>query len=214
MQWIAEFTQGMVLVGLGPKVIVFYVLKFIGYSYRAALDPENAFVLSLLGFTLGVGFCEELTKVLPVWWRARGSDRLDPRGIVALGFASGVGFGVSEGVTYSQDMYNGIEPVLIYVVRFVSCVGLHAVWAATAGLTLYRRVDVVAAEGGFVGKVVTLMGVLAVPMLLHGLYDTALKRDLNLLALATAVVSFGWFFWQLVQVEEQGPRRGVVQHGT
>jgi hypothetical protein len=35
----------------------------------------------------------------------------------------------------------------------------------------------------------------AVPMILHGLYDTSLKKGINSLALATALASFGWLAW-------------------
>lgn len=34
-------------------------------------------------------------------------------------------------------------------------------------------------------------------MLLHGLYDTLLKKDHEALALLVAVVSFGWLAWNI-----------------
>jgi hypothetical protein len=45
--------------------------------------------------------------------------------------------------------------------------------------------------------VLTLLKVLAVPMFLHGLYDTALTKDMPMLALATAVASFGLLTLQI-----------------
>jgi hypothetical protein len=42
----------------------------------------------------------------------------------------------------------------------------------------------------------------AVPMVLHGLYDTLLKKDHSGWALATAVVSFVWLIYQI-----EGARR-------
>ena len=202
IQWVAEVTQDWVLVGFSPKIIVFYVLKFIGTSYRGAADPNNGFLLSMLGFTFGVGFCEELVKVLPVWFRAVNFGRIGPRGVIAIGFASGVGFGVSEGIIYSTQWYNGVQPLLTYVVRFVSCVALHAVWAATAGLTLFRRRGEVESSESFLEAVAMLVAVLSVPMVLHGLYDTALKREMYLVAFLAAAVSFGWFFRLLSQAQE------------
>ncbi len=47
----------------------YQLLRLIGFSYRAALEPENGFVPSLLGFTFGVGLCEEITKSLPLLLR-------------------------------------------------------------------------------------------------------------------------------------------------
>ena len=40
------------------------------------------------------------------------------------------------------------------------------------------------------------------PMLLHGLYDTLLKKELNLWALLTALASFGWFVWSLEKARQ------------
>jgi hypothetical protein len=55
LQWIAAVTQGWIIYGRSIIVLLFYVVKFIGFSYRAAMDPENGFLLSFLGFTFGVG---------------------------------------------------------------------------------------------------------------------------------------------------------------
>jgi hypothetical protein len=41
------------------------------------------------------------------------------------------------------------------------------------------------------------VALLIVPMLLHGLYDTLLKKDHEALALLVAVVSFGWLAWNI-----------------
>jgi len=37
-----------------------------------------------------------------------------------------------------------------------------------------------------------VLRVQGVPMVLHGLYDTLLKRDMNALALLPAIASFAW----------------------
>jgi len=50
--------------GHGIATLIFYVIKLIGFSYHAADDPENGFLLSFLGFTIGVGLCEEFTKAM------------------------------------------------------------------------------------------------------------------------------------------------------
>ena len=41
------------------------------------------------------------------------------------------------------------------------------------------------------------IAVVAVPMVLHGFYDTLLKKDLNAQALAVAVASFVWLAFQI-----------------
>jgi hypothetical protein len=200
LQYVAAFTQGWNIMGRSILVIVFYIVKFIGFSYRAALDPENGFLLSMLGFTFGVGLCEELLKSLPLIWHYRGKATLNLRGAIAWGLATGVGFGISEGITYSSDYYNGFSTAGIYVVRFVSCVALHAVWSGAAAVLIYRRQQEFRDVESWWGWAVPVLKVLAVVMVLHGLYDTLLKRDMEILALLTAVASFAWFFWYAERV--------------
>jgi RsiW-degrading membrane proteinase PrsW (M82 family) len=74
-QIIADWSQGVWLTGGSVVVLVFYGVKLIGFSYQAALDPANGFFLSFLGYTFGVGFCEEVVKALPLL--ARPSSRLN-----------------------------------------------------------------------------------------------------------------------------------------
>jgi RsiW-degrading membrane proteinase PrsW (M82 family) len=201
VQWVAAFTQGFMLRGRSIVTLLFYVVKFIGFSYRAALDPENGFLLSFMGFTCGVGLCEELCKALPVVLFLRSNPHAGWRAAIAVGLASGIGFGVSEGIMYASDHYNGIAEGMTYLVRFASCVALHAIWAGTVALLMNRNQDYLGGEefswesiGYF------LLNYLAIAMVLHGLYDTLLKKDYELLALAIAVGSFCWLAW-LVRVE-------------
>lgn len=192
VQWIAAWTSGYYMVGKGVITLLFYVAKFIAFSYQAAMDPENGFVLSMFGYTFGVGLCEELVKALPLIWIFRGASAPGWRGAVLVGLATGVGFGVAEGVIYSMDFYNGIATGGIYVVRFVSCVALHAVWSAAVGAALYARQGDIQGPMGFFDYAFPMLRFMIVPMLLHGLYDTLLKRDLGGWALVVALISFGW----------------------
>ncbi len=195
-QWVAMFTQGFNIRGRGLVVILFYIVKFIGFSYRSALDPENGFFLSFMGFTCGVGLCEELCKALPVVMFLRGQPHAGWKAACLVGLASGVGFGVSEGITYSADSYNGIATGMIYLVRFASCVALHAMWAGAVALVMCRNQDYVGGDGfdwGDAGNFV--LHYLAAAMVLHGLYDTLLKKEYEFWALAVAAISFGWLVW-------------------
>jgi RsiW-degrading membrane proteinase PrsW (M82 family) len=198
VQFIAEVTQHMGLyVGRSIIVIIFYILKFIGFSYRAALDPESGFLLSAFGFTFGVGLCEELCKALPLIWHFRRTATLTWRGACLWGFATGVGFGISEAVSYSSDFYNGISTGGIYIVRFISCVALHAIWSSAAGITIWRRQNDVQGDMSWYDWFVPIFKLLGVVMILHGLYDTLLKKDLEGWAIAVALASFAWLGWQI-----------------
>ena len=110
---------------------------------------------------------------------------------------SGVGFGVSEGITYSTDYYNGMEGPGMYLVRFASCVALHAIWAASVGIMLYKKQVMFSGPMTFWDWLARIIVVIAVPMVLHGLYDTLLKTRYEALALAVAAASFAWLAFQI-----------------
>jgi RsiW-degrading membrane proteinase PrsW (M82 family) len=186
----ADWSQDVLLTGRGVLVLVFYVVKFIGFSYRAALAPESGFFLSFVGYTAGVGLCEEVVKALPLLWLYRLPCRQGWRRAFVLGLASGAGFGIAEGVMYAGDYYNGIRGPEIYLVRFVSCVALHAVWTGSVGITLHRRQELIQHDMAWYEYVPPVLLFVAVPAVLHGLYDTFLKKELTGWALAVAGFSF------------------------
>ena len=159
--------------------LIFLILALIGLSYRSALDPDSNLMLSAIGFTFGVGLCEELTKAIPLLFYYKRFATMGWRGACVWGLASGIGFGVSEGIMYSADSYNGISGAGAYVVRFISCVAIHAMWAGAVGITIARTVDAYEAVEDRLGFGLYVLRVLAVPMVLHGLYDTLLKKDMN-----------------------------------
>ncbi len=197
VQWLADWTQGYWMRGRSIVIIFFYIAKFIGFSYRAATDPQNGFILSFLGFTFGVGMCEEICKALPLLYRYRRKMELPWKTACLWGLASGVGFGVSEGIMYSSDYYNGIQTGEIYLVRFASCVALHAVWGAAAAIFIHRKQHFLQNAESWWQVLGSSVLLVSVPMVLHGLYDTLLKKDHDALALLAALASFGWLAWQI-----------------
>lgn len=196
-QYIAMWTQGRIVIGRGLVTVIFWVLWLIGFSYRCALDPGNNFVVSFFGFTCGVGLCEEICKAIPLLVHFRRSGAIGWRAACLWGLATGVGFGVSEGITYSSDFYNGISSGGIYVVRFVSCVALHAIWSAAVAITIYKNQALLQGETEWFPYCVSVVRMVAVPMVLHGLYDTLLKKEMTGIALVVALASFGWLAWQI-----------------
>lgn len=193
-QFMANLTQNLWLRGGGVVMLVFYLVKLIGFSYRAALDPANGFLASFFGFTLGVGLCEEFTKAAPVFLKLRDSegDDFGWRAACVWGLASGAGFGIAEGILYSAEHYNGVQTFGIYLVRFISCVGLHAIWTAAVALMIWHNQEILGNDMDWAEWGVAVLRVQGVPMILHGLYDTLLKREMNAAALAPAAASFAW----------------------
>jgi len=192
VQGIASLTEGRLVVGNIVFMVIFSIFKFISFSYNAALDPENGFLLSFVGFTLGVGLCEELVKSVPLFRHSRKNRAGTWRGLFIWGLASGAGFGIAESLMYSNRHYNGIMGPGIYLVRFVSCVALHAIWSGSVAITLYLRREWFDKAERWRDLLAPTLLVIGVPMILHGLYDTSLKRNMNWLALVVAVASFGW----------------------
>jgi RsiW-degrading membrane proteinase PrsW (M82 family) len=209
VQFCSQFRFGRIY-GRGWFALILLILAFIGWSYRSALDPGSNFFLSALGFTFGVGLCEELTKAIPLLFYFHRDATMGWRGACLWGLASGIGFGVSEGIMYSANTYNGLTEGEAYVVRFVSCVALHAMWAASVGIAIARNLETYE-EAADEERALFTLRVLAVPMVLHGLYDTLLKKDMNVGALLVALISFGWLAMQIERARNAQP--GAGSHG-
>ena len=145
------------IIGL-PKLNPFYTLL------------EMPFPFSALGYVLGVGLTEELIKLLPLLFILRkAKEPLIPQTMVFYGLMSGIAFGVFEGVQYqmtvnAEQTYD--VSFFLNIARLTSLPFLHACWCGIAGYFLafahlypkYRRGLYVLA--------------IAIPMLIHGLYDT------------------------------------------
>lgn len=191
-QWVAEYSlQLRITHGDAVSSIVFYVVQFIGFSYRCTCDPSAGPFLTFIGYTAAVGLCEEVCKALPILRDSENGDacdlgRLGWRGACLSGLACGVGFGVAEGIHYAQNYYNGVFGLEIYFIRFVSCVGLHALWTGSAAICIYLTDD--ATSNWW-----TLFRALALPILGHGLYDTFLTVGYPYWANLTAIASFVLF---------------------
>ena len=188
--------------------LVFLIIKLIGYSYSLADDPNNGFLLSFIGFTCGVGLCEEVTKAIPLLFRIKptpGEDDPTWNSLFLWGLASGIGFGIAEGIMYSGHYYNGIEGPQMYLVRFLSCVVLHAMWAGAVGISVYRRQGDLLGAGDHWTYSFRVVQIVAIPMVLHGLYDTLLKKEHDGPALVVAVATFAWLAYQIETQRRREP---------
>ncbi|MBI3411030.1 MAG: PrsW family intramembrane metalloprotease [Planctomycetes bacterium] len=197
LQTLANWSQGVWMTGTGIIVILFYIVKLIGFSYQAAIDPDNSFFLSFLGYTAGVGFCEEACKALPLLWHYRSGSDQGWRTAFHWGLASGAGFGVAEGIMYSSGFYNGVSGMGDYFVRFISCVALHALWTGSVGITINQKQHLIQGDFRWFEYIPRVLVLVAVPMILHGLYDTFLKKNMSALALLVAAVSFVYLAFQI-----------------
>jgi len=182
---------------------IFLFLYSIGFSYYSALDPHSGFIESFIGFTFGVGLCEELVKLIPVVWLMKKASKkgeiLHLSGILLVGLASGVGFGVAEGIMYSSQFYNGIYGWDVYWVRFVTCVALHSTWTGIVALILWPfHVEETTKNEEEKPDTAFYMFILVIfSAILHGLYDTLLKKGEDFLAFVVAIATFVVFYYLL-----------------
>lgn len=94
---------------------------------------------------------------------------------------------------------------MIYLVRFVSCVTLHAVWAGSVGITMFNRQSILRNTSNWYEYAAQLLLTISIAMTLHGLYDTLFKKDMPVAALGVAVLSFCWLAFQIESMRRTEP---------
>jgi RsiW-degrading membrane proteinase PrsW (M82 family) len=151
--------------------------------------------MTILAYTVSVGLVEEGSKAF-----AARPECFHPVQVrAAMGFMAGIGFGLSESLTYSYRMYAGSADWTIYVVRFVLCVGSHGVMSAIAVLLLPED------WWDFDRLWVSVLRLLPIAFL-HGTYDALLQRNLTGWAIVTDVATFAALplilWWQQEQLGE------------
>lgn len=131
---------------------------------------DTVFILDLFGYIFGVGLTEEFIKLLPLLIIYRfAKEPLQPKTLVFYGLMSGIAFGVFEGVQYQMSVNVNLDytsSFFMNIARLTSLPFLHAIWAGIAGYfigfaklyPLYRHALYFLA--------------IAIPSVLHGLYDT------------------------------------------
>lgn len=145
---------------------------------------NTPFPLDLVGFVLGVGLTEEAAKMVPLFYiNKKAREPLMPRTMVYYGLMSGIAFGVFEGVQYQVTINAQMDYTSAFysnIARLTSLPFLHAIWCAIAGYFIafanlypkYRRSLYFLA--------------IAIPALLHGIYDTFCQTS----TLVALIVSF------------------------
>lgn len=144
--------------------LVFVLWKIPPFSVLYSMtDPAKDLVSHLIGFTLGVGVIEELTKAAPVLVLAYGMNRVEkPLDGIFYGALSGLGFGIAEGIQYIVATEANVVMVLI---RITTLPFMHALWAGTVGYFIG-----LAQVNKTRGAALVVMGY-AVSVVTHGTYD-------------------------------------------
>ena len=143
-----------------------------------------------------LGVAEEITKVIPVLWRIH-KDDITWRGACLVGMASGAGFGITEGLKYASETYNGFDPALVYATRFISDVSFHMMLSGAAAIMLFNRRKHLGEWIHIYDWVLTLTAIMIVPIILHGLFDTLLEKHFESIALLVWLAAFAWLAWMI-----------------
>ena len=168
------------------QIAVFFIFSGLNELNLFYIFTQAAFPVNAIGFILGVGLTEEFVKMLPLIYLVRRSrEPLLPQTLVYYGLMSGIAFGVFEGVQYQITVNAQADyttAFLLNIARLTSLPFLHALWGGICGYfvsfaNLYPRYR----------KSLYVLA-LAVPAVLHGLYDS-FASAIYLGSLAIAFIS-------------------------
>ncbi|MCH5345799.1 MAG: PrsW family intramembrane metalloprotease [Muribaculaceae bacterium] len=169
---------------------------------------DTTFLLKLVGYTLGVGFTEEFVKLLPLLIIYRlAKQPLQPKTLVFYGLISGIAFGVFEGVQYQMSVninYDYTSSFFMNIARLTSLPFIHAVWTGIAGYfigfaklyPLYRHA--------------LYFLCIAVPSILHGLYDTFCGYPMGMF-IALPIMFIGVFLLMTYLKQGQNYQSKLIQ---
>ncbi len=148
-QNVAELAKGLDQRTAGsPRItILYWIIKLIGHAYdinRSFLStPDHGipFLVGLFATIFSNGLCEELVKLAPAAYLIVTKKDLQYRDALFIGAASGVGFGVGEGLHYASNVYapSGAS-MSIYLQRFTGIAWSHGVYTiiSTAAAFAWR----------------------------------------------------------------------------
>lgn len=164
--------------------VVFSGLNSLNFFY---VFTHAAFPLSIVGYVLGVGLTEELTKQVPLYIiESRSREPMLPETMVYYGLMAGIAFGVYEGVQYQTQVNIQADYTTAFVLniaRLTSLPFLHAIWCGIGGYFIGMA-------GLYPGyrKSLYLLA-LAIPATLHGLYDSFAATNLGYIVSLVVAVS-------------------------
>jgi RsiW-degrading membrane proteinase PrsW (M82 family) len=198
-QGVAEWSIGEEM--HGKTAIIMAILKMVGLAYREVSTDGGGLGGKLFGFIVGVGLCEETTKLLPLFWLlfvgANHEVRKDYRGFLMTGYFSGLGFGIGEALSMYAP-WNGNDICASNVLRWFSVVPSHGIWTVICAACLWwlaPRVRAVRIRTvSDVGKKIGLCALAVVAAAVaHGIYNVLCGVPLfAVVMIAATIMLMGW----------------------
>lgn len=175
------------------QILMFFVwsLGINRLNFFYALVENEGFLSNSLGYVLGVGVTEELVKAIPLILVAnRSKVPLVPQTMVFYGVMCGIGFGVYEGVEYQMEVNRQLDyntSFFMNIARLTSLPFFHSMCSGLAGYFIsfavlkprYRQFLYFLA--------------IALPAVMHGLYDTFAESVLSLFFGVSVVLLLNYY---------------------
>ena len=203
----AESYEKIKVHGYGKATPFVLGVKLIGWAeqYRYA----ESFFPRLFSSIIHTGFCEEVTKLLPmfliVFLNRNQSKAPQLQGFLMVAFCSGLGFGIAEAVkVYSP--WSGNIILSSNVTRWYACVPLHAIYTVVDASLLWLLIpDFKRAKSKTSAIGILLAASLAIAVV-HGLYNTIAGSSvlLGIILDAFAIVLMVWLVKVCVLREDGG----------
>ena len=174
-------TQGFVF-------LAWDVLGIVRLNPFYIFNADGGLLNRALFYVGGVGVTEELAKAVPLFviiFRAR--QPIIPQTMVFYGLISGIAFGVFEGVQYQLTVNAELDygaSFYMNVTRLTTLPFAHALWAGIAGyfISFSQLYPIYKWALRFLA--------LAIPALLHGIYDISCGYDVLGLPFRVAILFF------------------------
>ncbi|MBK8956640.1 MAG: PrsW family intramembrane metalloprotease [Saprospiraceae bacterium] len=191
--------------------LLLFVYRFLPDFYLNAADSPNLF-LSLIGYVLQVGVCEELVKSIPIFIALRWFRKdLNEMSLITIGVFSGLGFAAFENLHYGESavgntyaktldygvsgLVSGVQNAMVLVMlRSLSLVFCHAVFSGIVAyfITIAQLRKSQQSALIFIG--------FATAAILHGVYDWLAGIQPTMAALL-AGFSFALFYGYLMKLK-------------
>ncbi len=184
-QQVAESAKGLDQRTAGsPRLtILYWLIKLVGYAYEInhsfIFDSEHnvPFFVGLIATIVSNGLCEELVKLAPAAYLIVTKKDLQYRDALFMGAASGLGFGVAEGLLYVATQYGpGGHPLSIYLARFSGIAWGHGVYTIISTAVAFALRDSLQKAASSPSAGWKISGMLAlcslVPSVPHAFYNS------------------------------------------
>lgn len=197
--------------GLPVVRIGYWIMKVIGYGLRQSNNEANP-IAQFFGMLVGVGICEEATKLLAVLFllRTTSESKLRFRNIVFIGAMSGLGFGIAESILYVFQT----PTVGMCIVRFTTLPLCHGAWTILSSAILFgakqqARTQLKADQMGVAAAVGFVTLVCLGSAVFHAFYNTLPPLGI----FSNAALVYGLSRWKAPFGETAKPGPAAIRSG-